>query len=56
MNRVGDMGFSIGFFVLFVLFGFIDYVIVFSLVFFMNEIVIIIIGLLFFMGVMVKLV
>jgi NADH-ubiquinone oxidoreductase chain 5 len=33
MNRVGDMGLSIGFFALFALFGSLDYATIFSLVF-----------------------
>ena len=54
MNRVGDMGLSIGFFALFALFGSIDYATVFSLAPFMNETAITIIGLLLLTGAMAK--
>lgn len=54
MNRVGDMGLSIGFFALFVLFGSLDYATIFSLVPFMNETAITIIGLLLLTGAMAK--
>src|SRR6266403_1057705 len=54
MNRVGDMGLSIGFFALFALFGSLDYATIFSLVPFMNEIAITIIGLLLLTGAMAK--
>jgi len=37
MNRIGDMGLSIGFFAIFAMFGSLDFSIVFSLVPFMNE-------------------
>src|SRR6266403_3780461 len=37
MNRVGDMGLSIGYFALFALFGSLDYATIFSIVPFMNE-------------------
>jgi len=54
MNRVGDMGLSIGFFVLFAVFGSLDYSTIFSLVPFINETAITIISLLIFMGAMAK--
>ena len=54
MNRVGDMGLSIGFFAIFTLFGSIDYATVFSLGSFMNETAITIIGLLLLTGAMAK--
>jgi len=54
MNRVGDMGLSIGFFALFALFGSVDYSTVFSLAPFMNETAITIISLLLLMGAMAK--
>jgi NADH-ubiquinone oxidoreductase chain 5 len=54
MNRVGDMGLSIGFFALFALFGSLDYATIFSLVPFMNETAITIIGLLLLTGAMAK--
>jgi hypothetical protein len=54
MNRVGDMGLSIGFFAIFALFGSLDYATVFSLAPFMNETAITIIGLLIFTGAMAK--
>nr|QNH92699.1 NADH dehydrogenase subunit 5 [Wolfiporia cocos] len=54
MNRVGDMGLSIGFFALFALFGSIDYATVFSLAPIMNETAITIIGLLLLTGAMAK--
>jgi NADH-ubiquinone oxidoreductase chain 5 len=54
MNRVGDMGLSIGFFVIFALFGSLDFSTVFSLVPLMNETGITIIGLLLLMGAMAK--
>ena len=54
MNRVGDMGLSIGFFALFALFGSIDYATVFSLSPYMNETAITIIGLLLVSGAMAK--
>nr|YP_010697849.1 NADH dehydrogenase subunit 5 [Phellinidium ferrugineofuscum]WCF76810.1 NADH dehydrogenase subunit 5 [Phellinidium ferrugineofuscum] len=54
MNRVGDMGLSIGFFALFALFGSVDYSTIFSLAPFMNETAITIISLLIFMGAMAK--
>jgi NADH-ubiquinone oxidoreductase chain 5 len=54
MNRVGDMGLSIGFFAIFALFGSLDYATIFSLVPFMNETAITIIGLLLLSGAMAK--
>ena len=54
MNRVGDMGLSIGFFALFAIFGSLDYSTVFSLSPFISETAITIIGLLIFMGAMAK--
>ena len=54
MNRVGDMGLSIGFFALFALFGSFDYATIFSIVPFMNETAITIIGLLLLTGAMAK--
>jgi NADH-ubiquinone oxidoreductase chain 5 len=54
MNRVGDMGLSIGFFALFALFGSVDYSTIFSLAPFMNETAITIISLLLLMGAMAK--
>ena len=54
MNRVGDMGLSIGFFALFAVFGSIDYSTIFSLVPSVNETAITIISLLLFMGAMAK--
>ncbi len=54
MNRIGDMGLSIGFFAIFALFGSLDFTTVFSLVPLMNETGITIIGLLLLMGAMAK--
>jgi hypothetical protein len=54
MNRVGDMGLSIGFFAIFALFGSVDYATVFSIAPFMNETAITIIGLLLLSGAMAK--
>jgi NADH-ubiquinone oxidoreductase chain 5 len=54
MNRVGDMGLSIGFFAIFAMFGSLDFSTVFSLVPFMNETAITIISLLLLMGAMAK--
>ena len=54
MNRVGDLGLSIGFFAIFALFGSIDYATVFGLGSFMNETAITIIGLLLLTGAMAK--
>lgn len=54
MNRVGDMGLSIGFLAIFALFGSLDYATVFNLVPFMNETAITIIGLLLLTGAMAK--
>src|ERR1700753_616984 len=54
MNRLGDMGLSIGFFALFALFGTIDYSTIFSLAPYLNENAITIISLLLFSGAMAK--
>src|ERR1700722_6652166 len=54
MNRVGDMGLSIGFFALFALFGSLDYATIFNIAPFMNETSITIIALLLLMGAMAK--
>jgi len=54
MNRVGDMGLSIGYFAIFALFGSLDYATIFSIVPFMNETAITIIGLLLLTGAMAK--
>jgi len=54
MNRVGDMGLSIGFFAMFALFGSLNYATVFSLSPFMNETAITIIALLLLTGAMAK--
>nr|YP_010335498.1 NADH dehydrogenase subunit 5 [Pleurotus giganteus]UNH92429.1 NADH dehydrogenase subunit 5 [Pleurotus giganteus] len=54
MNRVGDMGMSIGFFAIFSLFGSLNYATIFSLSPYMNETAITIISLLLFMGAMAK--
>jgi len=54
MNRVGDMGLSIGFFAVFGLFGSLNYATVFSLSPFMNETAITIIALLLLSGAMAK--
>lgn len=54
MNRVGDMGLSIGFFAIFAVFGSVNYSTVFSLAPFMNETAITIISLLIFSGAMAK--
>jgi len=54
MNRVGDMGLSIGFFALFALFGSLDYAIIFNLTPFINETAITIISLLLLSGAMAK--
>src|SRR6267154_1788357 len=54
MNRVGDMGLSIGFFAIFALFGSVDYATIFSLAPFMNETAITMISLLLLMGAMAK--
>ena len=54
MNRIGDMGLSIGFFAIFALFGSLDFSTIFSLVPLMNETGITIIGLLLLMGAMAK--
>src|SRR5882672_9004647 len=54
MNRVGDMGLSIGFFAMFAIFGSLDFATVFSLVPLMNETAITLISLLLLMGAMAK--
>jgi len=54
MNRVGDMGLSIGFFAIFALFGSLDYATIFSVTPFMNETAITIIGILLLSGAMAK--
>jgi len=54
MNRVGDMGLSIGFFSIFALFGSLDYATVFSIAPYMNETAITIIALLLLTGAMAK--
>lgn len=54
MNRVGDMGLSIGFFALFALFGTLDYATIFNITPFINETFITIIGLLLLTGAMAK--
>jgi NADH-ubiquinone oxidoreductase chain 5 len=54
MNRLGDMGLSIGFFALFALFGSVDYSAVFSIAPYFNESAITIISLLLFSGAVAK--
>ena len=54
MNRVGDMGLSIGFFAIFALFGSLDYATIFSIAPFFNESAITIIALLLFSGALAK--
>jgi NADH-ubiquinone oxidoreductase chain 5 len=54
MNRVGDMGLSIGFFAIFALFGSLNYATLFSITPFMNETAITIIGILLLSGAMAK--
>ena len=54
MNRVGDMGLSIGSFALLALFGSLDYSTIFNIVPFMNETAITIIALLLLTGAMAK--
>jgi NADH-ubiquinone oxidoreductase chain 5 len=54
MNRVGDMGLSIGYFALIALFGSLDYATIFSIVPFMNETALTIIGILLLTGAMAK--
>ena len=54
MNRVGDMGLSIGFFAILGIFGSLEFTTIFSLVPLMNETGITIIGLLLLMGAMAK--
>lgn len=54
MNRVGDMGLSIGFLALFALFGSLDYSSIFSLAPFLNETSVTFIGLFLLIGAMAK--
>jgi len=54
MNRVGDMGLSIGFFTIFALFGSLDYATVFNLAPLMNETAITVISLLLLSGALAK--
>jgi NADH-ubiquinone oxidoreductase chain 5 len=54
MNRLGDMGVSIGFFAMIALFGSVNYSTLFSLTPFVNETAITIIILLIFVGTMAK--
>jgi NADH-ubiquinone oxidoreductase chain 5 len=54
MNRVGDMGLSIGFLALFTLFGSLDYSTIFSLAPFLNETSVTVIGLFLLIGAMAK--
>ena len=54
MNRLGDMGLSIGFFAIFALFGTIDYSTIFSIAPYFNENAITLISLLLFSGAMAK--
>lgn len=54
MNRIGDMGVSIGFFGMFALFGSVNYSTLFNLTPFVNETAITIIALLIFTGTMAK--
>jgi NADH-ubiquinone oxidoreductase chain 5 len=54
MNRVGDMGLSIGFFAMFALFGSLDYATIFSSAPYLNETAITIISLLILSGAMAK--
>lgn len=54
MNRLGDMGLSIGFFAILSLFGSLDYITIFNLAPFMNETAISIIGLFLLIGAMAK--
>jgi NADH-ubiquinone oxidoreductase chain 5 len=54
MNRVGDMGLSIGFFAIFALFGSLNYATIFSIAPFMYETAITIIALLLLAGAMAK--
>lgn len=54
MNRVGDMGLSIGFFAMFALFGSLNYATIFNIAPFMNETAITIIALLLLSGAMAK--
>ena len=54
MNRVGDLGLSIGFFAIFAVFGSVDYSSVFALAPYINDTAITVISLLLFMGAMAK--
>jgi hypothetical protein len=54
MNRIGDMGLSIGFFAIFALFGSLNYATIFNIAPFMNETAITIIALLLLSGAMAK--
>jgi NADH-ubiquinone oxidoreductase chain 5 len=54
MNRVGDMGLSIGFFAIFALFGSLNYATIFNIAPFMNETAITIIAVLLLAGAMAK--
>jgi NADH-ubiquinone oxidoreductase chain 5 len=54
MNRLGDMGLSIGFFALFALFGSLEYSSIFSIAPYFNESAITIIALLLFSGSVAK--
>jgi NADH-ubiquinone oxidoreductase chain 5 len=54
MNRLGDMGLSIGFFAIFALFGTMEYSTVFSIGPYFNENAITIVALLLFSGAMAK--
>jgi NADH-ubiquinone oxidoreductase chain 5 len=54
MNRVGDMGLSIGFFAIFALFGSLNYATIFNITPYMNETAITIIGILLLSGAMAK--
>jgi len=54
MNRVGDMGLSIGFFAMISLFGSLDYSIIYSTVPFMHDTGITIIALLILSGALAK--
>jgi NADH-ubiquinone oxidoreductase chain 5 len=54
MNRIGDMGLSIGFFAMYALFGSLNYATIFNIAPFMNETIITIIALLLLSGAMAK--
>jgi NADH:ubiquinone oxidoreductase subunit 5 (subunit L)/multisubunit Na+/H+ antiporter MnhA subunit len=54
VNRVGDMGLSLGFFAMLWVFGNVDYASVFALSPYINETAITVIGLLFLVGAMAK--